>query len=202
LLRVPYKKSTLKPVSRNNVCALDPGMRTFQTVYTPQENCFKICTEKTNKQIYSIIERIENPNKENPNYKKYLNRLREKLKNKISDLHWKTCNFLCKNFDIICVGNMSTKSIISNTLNIAKVTKKYCITLSHFLFKKRLQEKCIQYECSYREIDESYTSKTCGGCGNLDDDLGNKRTYNCSCSFNCDRDVNGARNILIKYLCN
>lgn len=201
LLRVPYEKVVRKVVKRNNVCALDPGMRTFQTIYTPQENCYKICTERTNKQIYNIINKIENPKGKESKYKKYIERLREKLRNKIKDLHWKVSNYLCSQFDIILVGNMSTKSIISNTLNLAKITKKYCVSLSHYLFKQRLQSKCQEYENIYHEINESYTSKTCGGCGELDNNLNSKKVFKCSCSFVCDRDVNGARNILIKYLC-
>ena len=50
-------------------------------------------------------------------------------------------------------------------------------------------------------ITEEYTSKTCGNCGVLDNNLGCKNTFNCkSCNVAIDRDTNGARNILLKYL--
>jgi len=49
-------------------------------------------------------------------------------------------------------------------------------------------------------VDESYTSKTCGGCGHLNN-VGTKEWYECKkCSYQADRDVNGARNILIKNI--
>jgi len=200
ILMVPYNKVIKKILKRNNVCSLDPGIRTFQTIYTPQQNCYKICTSKTNTQIKELINKIE--------YKKeydkpsYINRLRIKLKNKITDMHWKTCNFLCKNFDIILIGNMSTKSILSKSKNLCKTTKQYCLALSNYLFKQRLQSKCEEYNNIYKEVDESYTSKTCGGCGNINESLGSKKVFECNCTFICDRDVNGARNILIKYLYN
>lgn len=199
ILKIPYEKSIIKVLKRNNVCALDPGMRTFQTVYTPQGNCYEICTERTSHQIKTLINKVHNPKGEKT--KKYKERLREKICNKIKDLHWKTCNFLCKSFDIILIGNMSTKSIISKTKNLAKTTKNYCTALSHYLFKQRLQSKSQEYENIFKEVDESYTSKTCGGCGSINENLGSKKIFSCSCSFKCDRDVNGARNILIKYLC-
>lgn len=199
LLRVPYDKKIFKFLKRNNVCSLDPGMRTFQTIYTPQGNCYEICSSRTNNQIKELNKKIIYKKKYDK--VKYINRLKEKLVNKIKDLHWKTCNFLCKNFDIILIGNMSTRSIISKSKNLHKSTKNFCMGLSHYLFKQRLQSKCKEYQCRYEEVDESYTSKTCGNCGELNDNLGTNKTFTCDCSFKCDRDVNGARNILLKYLC-
>ena len=55
-------------------------------------------------------------------------------------------------------------------------------------------------------VDESYTSATCGICGKLKrrGELGSNKTYRCNgvsgCGIVIDRDVNGARNILIKNL--
>ena len=50
-------------------------------------------------------------------------------------------------------------------------------------------------------ITEEYTSTTCGECGNLNLTLGSKKVYYCQhCKIIIDRDVNGARNILIKAL--
>jgi transposase len=50
-------------------------------------------------------------------------------------------------------------------------------------------------------VDEAYTSKTCGRCGSLHDGLGKSKVFKCpSCDFTLDRDVNGARNILIRFL--
>lgn len=49
-------------------------------------------------------------------------------------------------------------------------------------------------------VDESYTSKTCGRCGNLNNKLGGNKIYKCTnCNLVIDRDINGARNILLKH---
>ena len=49
--------------------------------------------------------------------------------------------------------------------------------------------------------DESLTSKACSNCGNMNDKLGKSKTFNCpTCYYEIDRDINGARNILIKTL--
>jgi putative transposase len=45
------------------------------------------------------------------------------------------------------------------------------------------------------------TSKTCGNCGNIKQDLGASKVYKCSeCKKKMYRDVNGARNILLKNI--
>jgi transposase len=47
---------------------------------------------------------------------------------------------------------------------------------------------------------EEYTSKTCGRCGELNN-VGKSEIYRCSkCLLVIDRDINGARNILIKNI--
>ena len=49
-------------------------------------------------------------------------------------------------------------------------------------------------------INESYTSKTCTRCGNLNSKSG-KETIKCNrCDLVSDRDLVGSRNILIKFL--
>ncbi len=46
---------------------------------------------------------------------------------------------------------------------------------------------------------EEYTSKTCGNCGVLKNNLGGSKVLNCgSCGLKIDRDINGSRNILLK----
>src|SRR2546423_588161 len=48
---------------------------------------------------------------------------------------------------------------------------------------------------------EEYTSKTCGCCGVINKNLGSLKTFKCpSCGATIDRDVNGARNVLLKYI--
>jgi IS605 OrfB family transposase len=205
ILRVPEEKEIVRykvnKQVRPEVCALDPGENVFQTVYTPtNNNCYKICSRDTNRQIYDIHDKIDNV-KKGRNHKKYLNRIREKLSNKIKDMHYKTANFLCKNFEVILVGNLSTKSITSKRNNLPKTVKRSILSMAHYAFRERLKSKCEEYDVFMDVVDESYTSKTCGGCGNLHETLGSNRSFDCNiCCFKCDRDINAARNILIKFL--
>lgn len=70
---------------------------------------------------------------------------------------------------------------------------------SHYKFKQRLIWKCNLTGTNLKIVNESYTSKTCTGCGWINKDLGNKNIFKClKCNLKIDRDINGARNILIK----
>lgn len=201
-LMVPYDKSIELTCERYNICSLDPGMRTFQTVYTPAGNCYEICNSETSPQITKLIARIHKKDLGNPSgHKAHINRLRIKLRNKIDDLHWKSARFLLKTFKVVVIGNLSTQAIVSNDLQLRSETKDYCHALSHFTFRQRLLSKGEELGCKVVVQDESYTSKTCGGCGELNNTLGSSKDFSCeSCEYACDRDVNGARNILLKSM--
>jgi IS605 OrfB family transposase len=201
---VPYDKTTDTQVKREHVCALDPGIRTFQTLYSPSGITYQFGDEKNViKKTLKRIEKIKNM-KDKPWYKRYTRRLREKVKNRIADLHWKTASFLCKNFDNILVGNMSTKGIVKKSLNLHSSNKQMIYALSHFLFKERLKSKAEEYNCFVKIVDESYTSKTCGRCGIINNNLGSSKKFLCPeymCFYRMDRDIHGARNIYLKNKC-
>jgi len=70
-------------------------------------------------------------------------------------------------------------------------------------FKMRLKYKCDVHRKKYEEIDEAYTSKTCTKCGFLNNNLGSKKILKCenvNCNYKKNRDVCGARNIMINKI--
>ena len=129
--------------------------------------------------------------------KKYNQRIYDKIKHKVNDLHWKLAKELATNYDTVIIGNMSTKGIVKGD-KLQGITKNVSYMAAHFTFRQRLKSKCEEYGTTFVEADESYTSKTCGKCGIINENLGSSKSFNCSCGFTLDRDVNGARNILIK----
>ena len=71
---------------------------------------------------------------------------------------------------------------------------------SFYKFKEKLKYKCSVYGKKLYIVDESFTSKTCGSCGSMNDMKG-KEVYKCkSCGLEVDRDINGSRNILLKHI--
>ena len=74
---------------------------------------------------------------------------------------------------------------------------------SYYKFLSKLKSRCIEYDIELVIRPEYYTSKTCTKCGNIKHDLKNADTYICkNCNLKLDRDTNGARNILLRNLCN
>ena len=83
---------------------------------------------------------------------------------------------------------------------LTRMTKRLMCMYSFHSFKQKLAWKCSLYNKKLFIVDESFTSKTCGRCGILND-VGGNEVYECtSCRLICDRDVSGARNIFIKNL--
>lgn len=200
ILHVPINIEKINIKKRKSFISLDPGIRTFQTGYSDNkiEEIGVNCIKKLKKQIkkINIIKRDKGL------IKKYYQRIK-KIQNKVVDLHWKTINFLCKNYDTIMIGKLSTKSIISKKNKLPKIIKEIASYLSHFTFRCRLIYKCRLMKCNYLIVDESYTSKTCGKCGIINQRLGKKKIFNCRnkyCDMLLDRDINGARNIFLKNI--
>ena len=72
-------------------------------------------------------------------------------------------------------------------------------TISYFELKQKLETKCKEYDLTLEIKDEHYTSKTCTCCGTIKRNLGSNKIYNCiNCKILIDRDINGARNIMLK----
>lgn len=173
-------------------CALDPGVRTFQSLYD-KESLIEIGGD-LDRRIRPIIKRLNEKGKYN---KRFAKRLRAKISHIVEDVQYKACQYLTTNYNVVMIGNMSTQSVMQGNLN--GLTKQVLQAMSHYTFRQRLIAKGELNGCTVKIIDEAYTSKTCSFCGFIKDDLGSNKVYNCnSCSRIMDRDSNAARNIFIK----
>ena len=129
--------------------------------------------------------------------------LRAKVKNIIRDHHWKTALFFCRNFENIVIPKMNVKSLQKSMKQFynGKITMRRLMQLSHCKFLERLKFKAQEYQRNVIIVDESYTSKTCANCGAEHPKLGGGEIFSCVyCKHVIERDVNGARSILIKAL--
>jgi len=204
LLLVDSKKEIIKPLCK--IAALDPGVKTFQTFYSADGVAGKLGHNFSNK-IKQLTEKISLLNSLKSKYRSRTKRnishrqtlLRTKIKNLVDNLHWKTAHFLCTNFSTIIIPSFESKKMSKKGgRNINRETVKKLLSLSHYKFRCRLEQKAKQYGSKIITCSEEYTSKTCGICGNIKDNLGGSREYKCKeCGYKIDRDYNGARNILI-----
>jgi putative transposase len=209
-IHVIIKPKEKKLESKTNICALDPGVRTFQTMYS--QNSVGEFGYDTSKNLYDLYRR-ENKYKsvmakyklsrERKNqFKRRLNKLRTKAKNVVNDLHWKTCDFLTKEYQVILLPVFNSKKM-ANKANrkISKTTTRLMLGLKHYDFQQKLLYKAKLRGRNVIICKEHYTTKCCGECGNLNDNIGSKKIFSCNdCWLTLDRDTHAARNILIRGL--
>ena len=177
--------------TENRIISLDPGVRKFMVGYDPRGTSIFI-GEKANNEILNLFALVDNTKE-----KKEKSLLWKKIKNMISEMHWKTISFLIENYDTIILPEFKVSEMVKKR-KLDKKTKRMMLMFSFFSFKQKLKWKCEVYGKKLFIVDESYTSCTCTNCGKINNTKG-KETLKCySCDFSVDRDVAGARNILIK----
>lgn len=204
-LLVPVKTKVTTPYQRNtpsNWCALDPGVRSFQTVYS-EESILQIKIKKDLiKKLQFKIDQFKSLRAKKlitkKRWKRKERRTFTRINNLIDDLHHKTSRLLTKTYDHIILPAFESQEI-SRKLKIKSVNRDL-LQLKHYLFQQRLKAKCLLSGCILDICTEEFTSQTCGKCG-CRSKVGKNDVFRClSCGIYIDRDVNGARNIAIKRL--
>ena len=195
-LQIPYKTKIIKNTPIYDTVSLDPGVRTFQTIYSTDGICGNLNLKNDLlKKLHKKIDTLTSLRK----FRK-CPLLRTKIKNIISDSHWKIVKFLVSNFNKIIIPRFETSKMVSNKKNtISKKTKSDLLNLSHYKFLQKLKFKSNEYGRELVICEEHYTTKTCGKCGILNHKVGSSKVFKCnSCLCQLDRDMNGARNIYLK----
>jgi transposase len=209
------KKVSAEPAIEDGIVAIDPGERVFSSFYSPcleghvgikcRERlgvCFKESDKIKSRMDKKRIEMKKLKGKERKNAKNKQKRRKRKFLSVISkptrltqELHYKTALFLCKNFHTILIPEYSSKD---TSKNLCKVVNRSNQGLSHFSFRERIKHTAKRYNRKVHIVPESYTSKTCTGCGDMNERC-TKEYLTCpKCNLEIHRDKRGSRNIYIK----
>jgi IS605 OrfB family transposase len=199
-----------KTTTNAKVASVDPGVSPFACIWSPTSNeCYqagwkdKFTLEKWVCEADRLLDLaqtfpIRNIRKR---YRKVYNEHREKMMNKVLDMHKKVACFLVKNFDVILYPKFEIKSMVKKDFKrkIRKRTVRNLYNWNFYKFKKQLEYKAEECGKKLFLVSEAYTSKTCTHCGNLHGSLGGSKVYKCSeCGVIYDRDIGGARNIFLR----
>ena len=200
-LSIPIDVQIKRPENqRLSACALDCGVRTFQTVFSKElilkvgehdfQRIFRYC--------YALDKLISRKKKERSNkFNKAMQRIRWKVRDLIDEIHNKLALTLCRLFDVVYIPTFETHEMVCK---LRHKTSRAMLGWAHYRFKMKLKSKAEEYSCKVIDCTEEYTSKTCGNCGKISS-IGGKEVWTCKhCGCVHDRDINGARNILFKQM--
>ena len=153
-----YEKNNDKIVEpKNNMCSLDPGCKSMFTGYSP-DIIFKIEShESLRKKLFDKIRHFQSLRGKNLIKKsKLLSKILQihnKIKNIVSDIHWKTINFLRKTFCCILLPSFESQKIVAT--NTIKSVKRNILSLRHYDFKQKLKQKIKETKNSPLGADNS-----------------------------------------------
>ena len=134
------------------------------------------------------------------NLKRSIFNIRFKIRNLIDELHWKVIKFFTSRFKVIIFPPFNVSEMVKKSKR--KLPKKVVRAMNCFRFyefKERLKLKCKENGVIFVESSEAFTSKTNSFTGELMENLGSKEKFKFD-NILIDRDINGARNILIRAM--
>lgn len=196
--------SERNPEQEKRYVGLDGGIRTFLTGMSNDmtveigNNLSKTISKDLIK-LDKIKNRKDIPKKIK---KKYERRINGRIQRRVTDLHWKSINYLTNTFDHIILGKLSTRSIVKNKEKngLNKMSKRVALHMSFNKFTQRLKYKCERKKINLQIVSEHLTSKICSKCGTYND-VKKDKVYKCrSCGLKIDRDINAAKNIAMRGL--
>ena len=192
------------------ILALDPGVRTFFTGYSPSGEVVEwgvddICRIR---RICYSIDRLQSKMGVQDNTRSRRYRLRRafhrsirRVRNLVDEVHKKLTRWLVLHYDVVLLPSFDVSEMVPKAhRKIGSKTARAMLTWSHYRFKQRLLDKTKEFpSCRVIVCDEHFTTKTCGQCGVLND-VGASKAYSCTkCDAEFDRDVNAARNVYLRY---
>ena len=203
---IPVKQYIPKHKNTSTILSGDPGVRTFLTLYDSSNgDCIKINNRKY--LIMRLVDKINTMKSLSDTLKikrfeKKIRKYHNRISNVISDFHWRIADYISKYKDcstVLLPHFESQKMIKKNATDFNSTLMYYN---RHYQFAQKLTWKCMKVGIIVKRVNESYTSKTCGVCGTINNKLGNSKIFNCvdnNCiNKNIERDYHAARNILIK----
>lgn len=196
---------------------VDLGVRTFATCYSDKEVIIA-GDEFVKKRLFPLMKKVDrlltkrqkiiNSNKKEKLWyhqkirglDKKINRLKCKKDDLLNDLHNRLAYELVQKYDVIFLPSFETKNMSKkHKRNIRRRTVREMLSLNHYKFKIKIKWYADKYGKHVVDCNESYTSKTRSWDGVINDKLGGKKSITDG-KVVVDRDINGARGILLKQL--
>ena len=190
------------PRENNGAIGIDWGVKTPATTTDPQFNLGYTPRVKDNAKALAKYQKRMARHRSSKRWAEYRKtkkkaaKLHRKVKNQRKEQSRKWAQGIAKNHSIIAVEDFKPKFLMAN-----KKTAKKAAENAIGMAKRELVEAAKTYGCNLILVDPKYTTMDCSVCGaRLKTKLElHVRTYHCEhCDMTLDRDVNAARNMLIR----
>jgi len=210
LPRVPERQPMIYNPCYQSVF-LDPGVRSFQTFYSPDGICGKfgvqesIQVKKLAKKHDMLWSKSDNPSirsKTKNALRRRCAKIRHTRKCIVDNLHNQTASLLTKNFQNIFIPVFDSGKMTKRQNALSSKISRSILDLCHGAFREKLKYQSQKMQRNLYIVNEAFTTKTCGCCGNMQSMEG-KKVFKCEstqCQSTIDRDYNGARNICLKSM--
>ncbi len=202
-----------------SIVALDPGVRTFQTAFSGldavsygdgfvNERLVPLMLELD--RLLSARDKLHREDKSKQwvkdrlkNINRRIHKVRARQQNLVADLHRRVAYDLVSNHDVILLPTFETKQMVKKSDETRKrflrrKTVRGILGLAHYKFKQTLKWMAKKSGKTVVDVNESYTSKTLWD-GSILKNLGGKASILFQ-GKRVNRDIHGARNILIRFL--
>lgn len=197
----------------HSVIALDPGVRTFISAFSPSE-AIKFGDGYASTVIFPLLrkkdsllgkrKRLLNKKSQDQWWQdqfrcvnKRIDRLSARIEDYLSDLHKRVAYDLVSNYEtIICPPFETSQMVIKEGRKLRRSSVRQMQSLGHYKFQTYLKWMCRKYGKKFVSCSEAYTSKTRSWDGVINDKLGGSTTISDGVIV-VDRDYNGARGIFL-----
>ena len=202
------------PEIQGDVCSIDPGVRTFATVYGG--NSVEKWGEGFRERLLSLALQVDglcsrrkkllNKCPKTPwrddmelHLGRKIRRLRAKRVDLLNDLHKRLAYHLVTTFKLILLPTFQTKSMAAKEgRKLRKKTIRQMLDLGHYKFQQMVIWMAKKYGAHVCLVDEAYTSKTLSWTGEIKEIGGSE--FVTDGKIKVDRDHNGSRGIALKLL--
>ena len=200
-IRIPLDVNIIKQKTHEKIVGIDPGVSTFLSCYDPEKTVLikqsGVC--KTVNELMKRLKQLRFDKKRKRIRRKTMVKLELMKRNATDELHWKSINYLTKNYDIIFIEQFDSQGFVKN--GKSKNLNRNTNDLKHYQFRQRLLYKAAARDKIVKVVKAHNTTKTCSNCGVMKKMTLANRVYDCkNCNQVLDRDFNAAKNMILKGL--
>lgn len=195
---------------KGDMVSFDPGCKTFLSFHSNDGSWGEIgkfdpqlSLLREADKLSSKLSRIQGNSSSKRRLRRRILGLYQKVRNRTADLHNKVCSWVVSKYRVILLPIFESSKMVSG---LHSKTARSMMTWSHYKFQRKLLAYAQKFtDVKVRLVNESFTTKTCGACGSLNQEMTlEDRTFWCdACGLRSPRDGHAARNIglrALKYL--